>query len=264
MAAKAATEENKELVSTGSSNVPSFLVETIDEVQGMGNSMNAQDNTTPFLGILQPMSPQLEENKPEFIEGAKKGWLFNTATKELWDGKIGVDVIAFGFQRVFNEWIPRTSGGGFVATYDLNDDIRLTAKPREIDGKKRGLVLPNGNDLVETAYTGILLPNSPMPAIIGATSTGLKPMRDWMTMRNNVLINGKPAASFARKYRLTTVFQENESGSWFNWKVSLGDWVSQEEFDRAHKFAKLMASGEFQIGRPPEPLSEDSKDDVPV
>lgn len=262
MAAKAAAEESKELMTAGSA--PSFLAEHIDEVQGLGNSMNAQDNTTPFLAIIQGLSPQIEENKPEYIEGAKKGMIFNTATKELYDGKVGVDVIAFGFQRVFNEWVPRAAGGGFVATYDINDDIRLTAKPREVDGKKRGLALPNGNDLVETAYTGVLLPNSPMPAIIGATSTGLKPMRDWMTMRNNVLVNGKPAPSFARKYRISTVYQENESGNWYNWKVALGDWVTQEEFERAMKFAKLMASGEFQISRPPESVSEDSKDDVPV
>ena len=101
-------------------------------------------------------------------------------------------------------------------------------------------------------------------AILAAASTGLKPMRDWMTLRNNVLINGKPAPAFARKYVVQTVYQENESGSWYNWKIVLGDWVNQEEYDRAKKFAQLMASGEFQIGRPPEPTTEDSKDDVPV
>lgn len=259
-----AAEESKELVNTGSSNAPVFLQERINEVEGMGNSLNAQDNTTPFLAILQNNSPQLEENKPEYVEGAKKGMLFNTATKQLWEGKTGVEIIAFGFLHVFNEWIPRKQGGGFVATYDMNDPIRNQAKPREEDGKKRGLMLPNGNDLVETAYTGILFTDSPMPAILAATSTGLKPMRDWMTLRNNTLINGRPAPSFARKYLVQTVYQENEAGSWYNWKISAGDWVSQEQFDRAFKFADLMAKGEFQIGRPPEPINEDSKDDVPI
>ena len=261
-----AAKDDKSLVKTGEgTNVPSFLQERIDETQGMGNSMSAQDNTTPFLAILQSNSPQVEENKPEYIEGAKKGMIFNTATKELFDGKTGVDVIAFGFQKVFNEWVPRSAGGGFVASYSMEDPIKDAAKPREVDGKKRGLMLSNGNDLVETLYTGVLLPGSPMPAIIGATSTALKPMRDWMTLRNNTLIGGKPAPAFARRYTLTTVYQENESGSWYNWKVTAGDWVSQEEFERALKFAKLMASGEFNIGRPPEPTApEDTKDDVPV
>lgn len=262
-----AQEESKELVGTGAASVPSFLAETIDADSGIGNSMSAQDNTTPFLGILQSNSPQLEENKPEYIDGAKKGMLFNTATKEVWDGKVGVPVIAFGFLHVFNEWVPRTAGGGFVQTleFDTNPKQRYKAKDRIIDGKRRGLMLDNGNDLVETDYTGIFLPNSPMPAILAATSTGLKPMRDWMTLRNNVLINGKIAPAFARKYLVQTVYQENESGAWHNWKISLADWVSQEEYERAKKFAQLMANGEFQIGRPPEPASdEDSKDDVPV
>lgn len=262
-----AAEDTKELVTTGSSAMPAFMQESIEQDSGLGNSLNAADNTTPFLGILQNNSPQLEENKPEYIPDAKKGWMFNTATRELWDGKIGVEVIAFSFQHVYNEWVPRNAGGGFVGTYEFSDRVKkqIGAKDRIVDGKRRGLMLPNGNDLVETDYTGIFLPNSPMPAILAATSTGLKPMRDWMTLRNTVLINGKIAPSFARKYLVQTVFQENEAGSWYNWKISLAGWVSQEEYDRAKKFAIMMQEGEFQIGRPPEPASDaDTKDDVPV
>jgi len=258
--AKAA--ENKELVQVDTGSVPAFMQERINEVAGLGNSTDAQDNTMPFLAILHSSSPQVEENKPEYIEGAKKGMLFNTATKELFDGKEGLWVIPFAFQKALVEWTPRSSGGGYQNSYDWDDPIRKTAKPKldEKTGKPRGLVLPNGNDLIETTYTLALVPGQSMPIVIGATSTRLKPMRDWMTLRNNINIGGKIAPAFAKKYLVQTVYQENESGSWYNYKITAGDWVDQGDFDRALEFAEMAAKGNMSVGRPADAMNEGGGD----
>lgn len=257
----AKNEENKEIVKTSGEAVPAFLQQSIDETAGMGNSTAASDNTMPFLAILQGLSPQLEENKAEYIEGARKGMLFNTATKQLYDTKNDgpVEAVAFAFQKNLVEWIPRDQGGGFVEQHPwISNPKDMGAKPK-IDpksGKQRGWVLDNGHDIVDTLYTFLLFPDQPMPVIIGATSTAHKPMRDWMTMRNNVLIGGKPAPSFAKTYKFSTVYQENEAGSWYTWKIDMGDWVSEDLYKRAFEFAKMAAAGDMVVGRPADAVND--------
>ena len=37
----------------------------------------------PFLKVLQQLSPQLDSDKPEYIEGAKKGMFCNTSLNKV-------------------------------------------------------------------------------------------------------------------------------------------------------------------------------------
>lgn len=227
----------------------------MEQYAGAGNSTSAQDNVLPYLAIIQKGSPQINDKKPEFIADAKVGMIFNTATGELWNGDEGVQVVAFHYLKKMVEWIPRNSGGGFVAQYEMDDAIVKTKKPRIIDGKQRGFQLPNGNDLVETAYTLCRIKGRPgLPVVVAGASSALTPMRKWMSYRNNVFIPGteKIAPSFAKLYTLKTVYQENESGDWYNWKHEDAGWAEESDFRAASELWKAANSGEFELGRPPE------------
>lgn len=243
----------KDVVKKEDAGLPAHLAD-MEQYAGAGNSTSAQDNVLPFLAIIQKGSPQINDKKPEFINGAKVGMIFNTATGELWDGDEGVPVLAFNYQKKIVEWIPRSAGGGFVAQYDMDDEIVKTAKPRIIDGKPRGMMLPNGNDFVETAYTLCMIKDKPgLPVVVAGASSALTPMRKWMTYRNNVLLpNGKTAPAFGKIYLLKTVYTENESGDWYTWKHEDAGWADADNFNRAAEFFRSASKGEFEIGRPPE------------
>jgi len=246
--------------------VPAFMQESIGEVAGMGNSTSASDNTLPFLAIIQKGSPQLDRQKPEYIPEAKEGMLIDTATSDIWDGDEGLEVIPFAYQKNFVEWVPREDGGGYVATHPFDLDLA-----RKMGGKrddKQRVILPSGNQLVETAYTFVFVPSVMAPMIIGASSTALRPMRDWMSKRNRVYVGGKQAPAFARSYLAKTVYNSNDAGSWYNWKIADVDWVQDPElFQQMLNMAKSAAAGEMQIGRPPEDLDSadsDGDDGIPV
>lgn len=234
--------------------LPAYL-QGMEEHAGLGNSRDAADNTLPFLAILQKGSPQVNKQDPAYIKGAEAGMLLNTATGQTWTGEDGVPFIACGIQKNLVEWVPRTSGGGYVNTHPFDFELA-----KQLGGKRneRGVIeLPNGNHLVETTYTFGLIATDSSPAVIGASSTALKPMRDWMSMRNALKTPaGVGLPAFVKTYRLKTVWQKNDSGDWFNWKVVPEDgWTEERFMAPALEFAKMVAEGKAQLGRPDDGLS---------
>lgn len=234
--------------STGVAALPDYMQGAEDHA-GLGNSRDAADNSMPFLSILQKGSPQVNKQDPAYIPKAEAGMLLNTATGQVWSGEDGVPVVPCGIQKAFVEWVPREKGGGYVATYPHDPGLPREMGAREDD--RRRLVLENGNHLVETLYTLALLPDG-SPVVVGATSTALKPMRDWMTTRNaQRLPGGRTAPAFAKTYRLKTLWQKNDSGDWYTWKVFIEDgWTSADIYPAALEFAKQIAEKGVTIGRP--------------
>lgn len=233
--------------------LPAYL-QGMEEHAGLGNSRDASDNTLPFLAILQKGSPQVNKQDPAYIRGSEAGMLLNTATGQLWTSEDGVPFVPCGIQKNLVEWVPRTSGGGYVNTHPF--DFELAKKMGGVRNEKGVIVLPNGNTLVETLYTFGLLPDM-SPAVIGASSTALKPMRDWMSQRNaQRLPGGATAPAFAKTYRLKTIWQKNDSGDWYNWKVFIEDgWTDEAMIRPALEFARMVAEGKAQLGRPDDGLS---------
>lgn len=244
----------------GDDQLPAHLQEMGADVAGLGNSNDSGDSTLPFLAIVQSNSPQTKRQEGAYIEGIAAGDIFNTATKKFWKGDEGVLLIACGFQKQWVEWVPRTEGGGYVDSYAFDPELpkKMGAKKDE----KLGLITPSGNQLSETAYTFILESETLMPAVIGASSTALKPMRDWMALRKGFRIQGKPAPSFARLYRAKTVWQKNEKGDWYSWKFEDAGWLTDAQaFNDAKEIALLAQSGQLRVGRPSDaPVADDGGD----
>lgn len=143
-------------------------------------SQTSDDIAIPFLGLLQSNSPELIDDDPKFIEGAKAGDLFNTVTRELFPATDGAFVVPCYTEKVYIEWVPRDDGGGFVGVHDPHSDVVAKAKEQATD---RNRLKKNGNDLIETSQMYCLLLDGPdatasaMPIVVSFTSTKLKVYR---------------------------------------------------------------------------------------
>lgn len=179
------------------------------------------DLSVPFLGILQPLSPQVEGNDPE---GAASGMLFNTVTRELLDGEKGVIVLPCHKEGpIWVEWVPRTKGGGFVGLHDPESEAVKNGEQilNQDTGKPTRRLRHGENELIETYYIyGLLLDEEGLAtqgfAVISFTSTKIKPYRDWVTAMYT--LKGRPPM-FANRARLRTVKQKNDSGTFYNFRV---------------------------------------------
>jgi hypothetical protein len=196
----------------------------------------------PFLVVLQKLSPQLDRNDPEYIEGANEGDFLNTATRSAYSGEEGIMVMHVAFKRSFTKWGLREKGGGYKGEYSPSDPI--VASTRE-DEKRRN-ILPDGlTQLVDTRMHGVILlgGETPSPALISATSTQIKKSKRWMTSMQEMQ-KSDHLPTFAHVYKITTIPESNDQGKWMGLKVDyIGPVTEQEHIDAAVAFHTALTSG---------------------
>jgi hypothetical protein len=245
--AKEKEDEVKNQVATtsGGSSLPADFMEDVMADAGSGVSQNADDNVLPFLALLQDLNPEVKKRDPNYVEGAEPGFIYNQATRQLWntvlapgeekDGHKGDELLVqpCAFHRCVVEWIPRDAGGGFVARHDPKPGETIdqmlarigkqVADPKDSSGDKKIWVTPDGkHELRDTRYhyVNILQPDGTIsPAVMSFSSTGHTPSREWMTLMNNFKIKVGDqmitAPSWSKKYRVRTRLKQNKKGEFF-------------------------------------------------
>ena len=207
------------------------------EGEGFENQTGA-DIQIPFLGILQPLSPQVADDDRK-LPGAKPGKLFNTVTNEVYPGD--VFIIPCYTERLFVEWVPRNSGGGFVGTHMPDSDVVSAAREK---AKKFNELTHGENELKETFYMYCLVIDDPEATteaefvVIAFSSTGIGRYKKLQTQMRT--IKGSPPI-FANRLKITTTKEKNDQGIWYNWQFdpAIGDKVKDSLLPPPDKDGKV-------------------------
>ena len=231
-----------------------------DAGQGIAN-IKQEDLALPFLKVLGQLSPEVNTRDAKYVKGAQPGMIINTVTAELFDGEKGIEVLPVYYKRQYIEWQDRgESKGAPVNIYDAGDDIPKTT--RDKGNKDR---LANGNYLENTvSHFVILLGKTPTTALISMKATQLKISRKWNSMMMGIKMQGKNGLftppTYSHIYKLRTVQQSNDKGTWFGWDVSqVGPVKDKSVYDIAKQFAVRVSKGEIEAKHG----TEESKSDVP-
>ena len=222
------------------------------------------DLQMPFIRAIQPLSPQINKTESEFIEGASAGDLFNSVTRQVWEGEKGLVVIPVYYQMKYLEFVPRASGGGFVGEINSTDP-RITEAIRDENNIE---MLKSGNELVRTASHFIKIVHedgSLESAVVDLKKTGLKKSRVWNSLMQMQKIKGKTMPSFANTYRLVTIEESNDKGSWYNVNPKLEGIVSElDAFNDAKEFSVALKSGSIALAPPSQEQAQlGSDEEVP-
>ena len=67
-----------------------------DKAGGM-DQMGSEDFAMPFLRVLGQLSPEINKRDAKYVEGAEAGMIFNTVTKQTYDGEKGLNVIPVSY-----------------------------------------------------------------------------------------------------------------------------------------------------------------------
>jgi len=220
----------------------------------------------PFLIVLQTNSPQVSEGDAAHVKGAKAGMLMNSATKELFDGKVGVLLVPAYYQHRYVEWVPRDQGGGYRGDYSPQD-VDVTKLSRNQSGK---FVLDNGNYLADTRYHFCiqLISDGPRTVVLSLSSTQIKKSKNWMTLMQTIKLKGKTdrkytPPTYSHAYKMTTVQESNDKGKWMGVVIEVNHLLSGKEADiyvLAKEFAKQVSTGQ---AKPEEPIIPGSDEDAP-
>lgn len=233
---------------------------TAEDIAALGEfqpiEVSKDDVAIPFLIVLQPLSPQVTPGNAAYIESARPGKIFHTISKELFDH---IHVVVADYKRSFIEWVPRDKGGGFRGEYQ-GAEIEATFNKR-LNRETGRALLENGNQLTDTRSFFVLTSQQDdadsaptiAPAMIAMASTQIRVAKEW----NNRILNYVPPgqrpgtyAPWACVYRLGTVLNKNEKGSWFGWTIERAGFNRSPELrEAASLFQKQIRQGMVKVDR---------------
>ena len=228
-----------------------------EDFAGLGlDQVRTEDMSIPFLRILAQLSPQVNKRDGAYVQGAEAGMIYDTVANEVFNGEEGILVVPCYYSRRYVEWKPREKGGGYVNSYNADDPIVKTTY-RDDRGND---VLPNGNLLSNTAQFFVLRMDAsgiPQRCLLTMTSSQLKKAKKWVTQMQSRTAMGKNGLftmpMMSQIYRLRTVEERNDKGSWFVWEISHERHLDLENakerplFMMGMEFSKSVKAGEVKV-----------------
>lgn len=196
-----------------------------DAPTGMENVDN-EDVTLPRYTLLQGLSPQVNDRKDEYVEGAKMGMVFNTATGKVMES---ATLIMVAYQRRYIEWVPRdkpcplegfpkVTGGGLFKDYGTDDSIISECTENPENGS---LWTPRGNELVVTGTWYVIDPETLNFGFMAMGKTQFTSSKKLMAgIRDEKIRTSKgirPAPLYYRAWELSSRLREYDGNEWFVW-----------------------------------------------
>lgn len=199
----------------------------------------------PFLRVAQKGSPQVDEDKPEYIEGLKPGQYFNTATGTNYGDEIVVQV--HGYFRNFIIWKGEKGAGEFNGVMTPEEFQEFSAENKlardggdfvhQVDGEElrysdtRNFLI----SLPEHAEEGLML--YPM------SSTGIKAAKKWNTLQNGRRLEGKPTKRYATIWQIKTAGFEKSGYTWKQTsQIKPMGWATPDLIALGKSFEDMVAS----------------------
>ncbi len=241
---------------------PGTALEVVDFGDDAGAGMEgarSEELLTPFLGLIQALSPQVADpSGPVYNEAAKPGMFVNTMTGQLFDGRTGLDVVPVARDYLYGEWVPRTQGGGFRGIVGP-DDERVQRLIRA-QGRFKSLDTGEGTELVEQFNLFALVAPPPLDeasaeqVVIAFTSTKLGVYKKLFTRIGSLKypVNGRVVTPpiWAHRWRLTSVGQKNSQGQpFYNFQFELTSPTARESLIRPNEPLYAMAKGFSELVR---------------
>ena len=213
--------------------VPDFL----QQYGAAGNeSVGVEDIVIPRLGLIQSLSPEVDDSDPKYIEGAKPGDFFNSLTREVYASP--VSVVFVDRKKEFTVFKKRAAGGGFRGSFGSESEARFAIESGDDPAEQM--------EIVETAMNFGLILNEEGKVIseivIPMTSTKLKVDR-----QINSMIRLRGAARFASIFYLESTKEKNDKGTFYNIKATIGPWVSPDIAAAAKRMYDAIHSGDRRV-----------------
>ena len=93
-----------------------------------------------------------------------------------------------------------------------------------------------------------------MVPVLDMKKTQLKVSRRWNTLKNGIrLPSGKPMPLYGTAWRLKTVSESNDQGTWYNYKLDRVTEITEEIQDmmlEARNMYQSVRKGEVKMGAP--------------
>ena len=212
-----AKEKQNEVAKVENTNV---AVTGFEEFAGAGlETTTTQDINIPYIQFLQSGSPQVKKGSEKRIPDAVEGDIAVSGLNRLYKvddtGNSELNVSVVQKITLLTEWAPNRGGLQGYHSLAKKDELGIK-KAKNPDGKEI-LVLPNGNEIIETDYLFcVAIPTNkketPFFCILSMAQTKRSAVRQLYTQLMFDCQNALP--TFAFVYTLGTAVRTKDEWSW--------------------------------------------------
>jgi hypothetical protein len=212
--------------------------------------IDKDDMRMPRIGLAQGLSPEINPEKPRYIDGLKLGQMFNSVSKEIYGkGPLEFQVLRVDRPR-YIEFRDRKEGGGVVDIDVPANDPRC----RFTKNEKGESVPPKATKFLDFIIR--ILREDGTWELASLSFKGIM-LKDAMGF--NTLIKLRNAPVYAGKYTLTAVMDKNAKGDYAIYRVTNSEkmdqntsrkgWVNKALFEEGKQMFDALKTKTIDIDR---------------
>jgi hypothetical protein len=235
-----------------------FLNQLSQDSEEFGLDATQEEIILPRITLLQNLSDAVTKGNTKKIEGAEAGDLLEVITETVYKAETGILFVPVKMFVSYIEWEGEPKGKiinnyGDDATFYIQQKNAGKINPK---GKVIGTA-PNRTIEKNINYYGYILNeknNETSPVLIPFSKTKVKIAQKFNTMILSKKLEGKNLPPFSYIYRIFSVLEQNEKGSWANFKVEnhkslfeLEKEVALRIYNDAKKDRKAFEEGQKKI-----------------
>ena len=217
-------------------------MDMFEEDANDGIDLQQEDMALPFIKIASAQDDELMEQ----LEGLKSGDVYNSVTLDFYKGANGIRVIPCAYQRRFLQWAPRGEGSGAPVAIFAPEEERPRTERNE---HNKDMIVDGEGHYIEETHQHYVLQlledGTTQPGLISMKSTQLKKSRNWNSLVGSRSQMGKNGpfvpARYSHIYKLETVKESNNKGSWHGWKITVDQSLIEQNRGDLYQLAKGFA-----------------------
>lgn len=202
--------------------------------------INSDTLSITFIKLLQKLSPELDEAKPEYNKDAKVGMFTNSVTKELMGNKFKCIVI--GFERIYAEWKP--DRGGLVGYHSPAQATALTVSTKFGKWKTE-----EGNELIENYMYKVLIEGQEEKGImvIAMVSSNITVAKGWnRELTTTIMGDGTKALPHFMVWEIGSILVTKGQNSWYKYEVKKAGLISKQQYELVAKERKVLTEKKIE------------------
>lgn len=216
-----------------------------DSTRGQ-EGVGVEDLTIPRLDVIQDLSPQHKSNKPEYIEDAEVGMLFNSVTKRLYGSQ--VFFVPVFFRKEYVIWKSRNAGGGFLGAYPTEAAAQQEAADKGYDLTETDTKGDPMYQITDTAQQfGMIIHDdgTTEDIVISMSKSKMKTSRQLNTISK--IAGGD---RFSRVYKITAVEEQNKQNQdYWNLTVNQLGFTPEDVYKKAEAMYDSISAGVRDVNR---------------
>jgi hypothetical protein len=249
-----------------------LMLQMSEDASDFQHNVDGEDITTPRLKLLQPISPELTKGDAKFVAGAEAGDMYEVISKTIYKAEEGILFIPVKTIVNYIEWEGVGKNSKLINNFGSDATFYMKQKnANKINEKGKVIGSADNRTIIKSLnYYGFIFSaenSSVSPVVIPFSGSKMKVARNFNTLiLSKKDKQGNALPSFAFIYKLKSLLEANEKGTFANYDLSQVGMtlaikeVGQVIYNQAKELYNILNEANLNLAFKDEDESEPSND----